>query len=250
MCVCGREGGGVLCNHAGRANGNRLCTGWKPLRTIHWLWNVMIPLHPQTPREFSLTQPFFHIKHLPHPSSFYIVHRIFLNCVLCHKLCKGMDDLEKLWAYISIHFTKAHNWMIHRLSHWKGVHLNMNVSVKLRCMWLCIWFLCLQEVFVHMCMCVRLAGWWVFGRVVVPCWDQPCPSSLVEGTSCGMYTHSHTYTHIEQLLLLQLLLSPNPGLPVPKEGERGWRCMCGGSWGWKEKERAGGAGVKEKWEEQ
>lgn len=107
----------------------------------------------------------------------------------------------------------------------------MNVSVKLRCMWLCIWFLCLQEVFVHMCMCVRLAGWWVFGRVVVPCWDQPCPSSLVEGTSCGMYTHSHTYTHIEQLLLLQLLLSPNPGLPVPKEGERGWRCMCGGSWG-------------------
>lgn len=34
------------------------------------------------------------------------------------------------------------------------------------------------------------------GRVVVPCWDQPCPSSLLEGTSCGMYAqHTHTHTH-------------------------------------------------------
>lgn len=200
MCVCGREGGGVLCNHAGRANGNRLCTGWKPLRTIHWLWNVMIPLHPQTPREFSLTQPFFHIKHLPHPSSFYIVHRIFLNCILCHKLCKGMDDLEKLWTYISIHFTKAHNWMIHKLSHWKGVHLNMNASVKLRCMWLCIWFLCLQEVFVHMCMCVRAyehtCAWLVGGFLAglwYPAGTNPAQAAWWRGQAVAC-THTHTHT--------------------------------------------------------
>lgn len=53
----GKERGSFFSWLAGRANGNGLHTGWKPLRTIHWLWNLMIPVHLQTHTEPSLTLP-------------------------------------------------------------------------------------------------------------------------------------------------------------------------------------------------
>lgn len=95
--------------------------------------------------------------------------------------------------------------------------------------------------------CTHAPGWLVgCWQGLVPCWDQPCPGSLLEGTSCGMYahihTHRHTYTHTyaEQLLLLQLLLSPIPELPVPKGGEKG------GEEESMEKKKKGGVGQRER----
>lgn len=116
------------------------------------------------------------------PASFFILLHCRLNIPklqsVCQKLHKAMDDSRKLWGFISIYFTLAHNWLNNWVSRWMGSAFEYECLCKgvVLCRAVHLAFIFVRSVCAHALACLRVSRHkrlvWLMG-----CW-QGCGTLL------------------------------------------------------------------------